>query len=70
MAEDTDETEQEMQATLALLRMSRKIAHKYKVCPSCLIFNTAVMVEDMLEAGRIEHGVLDGEDAFISRATH
>jgi hypothetical protein len=50
---------QEAATTEAILAITA-IARKYHVCPACLTFNVASIIEDELDAGTIEH--IGGDD--------
>ncbi len=49
-------------ATREAIEALGRIAEKHNLCPTCLTFHVASIIEDQLEAGNIHHsGITDDE---------
>jgi len=60
--DDTEDSTNEKQALLAMKVVTGLIAKHYHVCPVCLTFNMAEIVEAAQEAGLVHHlGASDPE---------
>jgi hypothetical protein len=60
---DDEQSAEEVQATLDVLKAVWTIAHKYQVCTTCLMFNAATHVQTALAEGQIGHGAPTDEEA-------
>ena len=59
--EDPNLTEDEHAALVALKIVTGLIARRYRVCPLCLTFNMATVVQEAEDRGFIHHWGADGD---------
>src|SRR6186713_886397 len=60
--EDEDLTDDEKLALVALKLVTGLIAQQYSICPLCLTYAMANMVEDAEDAGLVHHWATSGGD--------